>query len=63
MYMVAPRIEGLEEITIAEDQLEYKTLTAAVFADPDDDPDYPGARGVLTRWRVTDEERGRLRVP
>ena len=49
MRMIAPRVPGLDEVTIAEQQGDYKTLTAAVI---------PG--GVLTRWRPSPEELARL---
>lgn len=50
MRMIAPRT-GAEEITIAEDQLEYKPLVAARYVTED------GVPVLLTRWRLTDEER------
>lgn len=58
MHQVAPRT-GAEEITLAEEQPEYKPLVAArydvAFAD-----DRPPARALLTRWRFTPEERQQL---
>jgi hypothetical protein len=53
MRMVAPRT-GADEITIAEDQLEYKPLVAARYQTED------GHQMLLTRWRFTDEERARI---
>lgn len=53
MRPVAPRV-GLPEITLAEDQHEYLTLTAAVIADE------TGQTGVLTRWRLDDVERAAI---
>jgi hypothetical protein len=50
MHMVAPRT-GADEITIAEDQLEYKPLVVAVYQTPQ------GVPVLLTRWRLTEEER------
>lgn len=54
MYMVAPRT-GAKEVTLAEDQLEYKPLVAAVYRHPEHD-------GIilLTRWRLTDEDKERI---
>lgn len=51
--MIAPRT-GADEITIAEDQLEYKPLVAAVYRTPE------GAPMLLTRWTFTAEERERI---
>ena len=53
MRMVAPRT-GADEITIAEDQLEYRPLVAAVYQTPE------GVPVLLTRWRLTDAERARV---
>lgn len=53
MHMVAPRT-GAEEVTVAEDQLEYKPLVAARYQTPD------GVPVLLTRWRFTDEDRARV---
>lgn len=52
MHMVAPRT-GADEITIAENQLEYKPLVAC---------GYLTAAGVtlLTRWRLNEEDRARV---
>lgn len=55
MHMVAPRT-GAEEVTLAEDQVEYKPLVAAVYRAPE----YGDAIMLLTRWRFTDEERARI---
>ena len=52
MHMVAPRT-GAAEVTIAENQLEYKPLVAALYQDE-------GATVLLTRWRFTDEDRVRI---
>ncbi len=53
MRMIAPDT-GAPEITVAEEQEEYMTLTAAVYEFAD------GAQGLLTRWRPTDEELRKL---
>jgi len=53
--MIAPRT-GAEEITIAEDQLEYSPLVAAVYAHAA----YGNAPFLLTRWTFTDEERAAI---
>lgn len=52
MRMVAPRT-GAPEVTIAEDQVEYLPVTAAVY-------EIDGVRTLLTRWRMDDAERERL---
>lgn len=49
MRCVAPRT-GAPEITVAENQEEYLTVTVAVH-------ETEGGRSLLTRWRLTDEER------
>jgi hypothetical protein len=51
--MVSPNV-GLPEVTVAEDQHDYLALTAAVVEWRD------GSRGILTRWRLTDDERRRI---
>lgn len=53
MHMVSPRT-GAEEITVAEDQLDYKPLVAAFYKNPD------GVPILLTRWRFTEDERRQL---
>lgn len=53
MHTVSPRT-GAEEVTIAEDQLEYKPLVAARYQTED------GHAMLLTRWRFTDEERAAI---
>jgi len=45
---------GAPEVTLAEEQLEYAALVAAVYTWPD------GDTFVLTRWRFSDEERERI---
>ena len=50
MRSVAPRT-GAPEVTIAEDQHEYKTLVGAKYDDPP---------AMLTRWRLDDGERARI---
>jgi hypothetical protein len=55
MRMVAPRT-GAVEISIAEEQLEYKPLVAAMYQNPA----YGGALTLLTRWRLTEEEKARV---
>lgn len=53
MRAVAPRI-GYPEVTLAEEQEEYFALTAAKV--PYDD----GSIGVVTRWRLSSEEREKV---
>lgn len=53
MRMIAPRT-GAEEITLAEDQLEYRPLVAALYETAE------GVPVLLTRWRFTDEERAAI---
>lgn len=53
MRPVAPDI-GFPEVSLARDQEQYFELTAAVI--PYDD----GSVGVVTRWRLTDEELAKL---
>lgn len=60
MHMIAPRLGDAEEITVAEEQLEFKPLVVACFRYPDDDPDYPGMPFVVSRWTFTQEERARI---
>lgn len=55
MDMIAPRT-GAPEITLAEDQLEYKPLTVAVYGNNAGQ----GPRTLLSRWRFSDEERERI---
>lgn len=55
MRMIAPRT-GAHEITLAEDQLEYKPLVAAVYVRPD----FGNAPMLLTRWTFTEEERAAI---
>ncbi len=55
MRMIAPRT-GAHEITLAEEQLEYRPLTAAVYSHPD----FDNAPVLLTRWTFTDEERAAI---
>lgn len=50
MHPVAPRT-GAHEITIAENQLEYRPLVGAVYQDAN------GARVILTRWRLSEEDK------
>lgn len=53
MRMVSPDI-GLPEVTLAQDQHEYIELTASVLHFND------GSQGLLTRWRLSEEEKQRL---
>lgn len=55
MRMIAPRT-GAHEITLAEEQLEYSPLVAAVYSHPD----FGGAPYLLTRWQPSDEDLARL---
>lgn len=50
MRMVSPDV-GVPEIAIAQNQLDYQELTAGVLYFSD------GSQGLLTRWRLTDEEK------
>jgi hypothetical protein len=51
---IAPRIEGAEEYTIAEDQLEFSPIVACHIQ-------YPGGRiDRICRWTFTPEERARI---
>ena len=50
MRSVAPRT-GAPEVTIAEDQHQYKTLVGAQYDDPP---------AMLTRWRLDDADRERV---
>ena len=59
MRMVSPRT-GAPEVTIAEDQLEYKPIVCAVYRYPEDDGDFPGVRFLLSRFTFTPEERSRI---
>lgn len=54
MRPIAPRIEGAEEITIAEEQHEYMPITAAYVTFPD------GVTARVCRWTFTAEERARI---
>lgn len=54
MRAVAPRLDGLHEVTLAEDQHEFLSIVAGVI-------DYPnGARWWVTRWRLSDEGREKV---
>jgi len=54
MHMVAPRT-GAPEVTVAEEQLEYSTLTCAEYTMPENHP-FAGSRYLVSRWRFTDED-------
>lgn len=56
MRPIAPRIDGAEEITIAENQHEYMTITGALVRYED----APGRIDIVTRWTFTPEERRRI---
>lgn len=53
MRPIAPRT-GAPEATIAEEQEEYMPITVALYEYPN------GARGLLTRWTFTPEERAQI---
>lgn len=53
MRPVAPRLETAEEIMVAEEQTEYRTLPAALIA-------RDGHRCHLTRWTFTPDERAAI---
>lgn len=60
MRMIRPKLEA-ETIVVAENQGEYKPITAALVKHPD----FPGARGLpyntlVTAHVLTDEEREAL---
>jgi len=57
MRMIAPRT-GAPEVSLAEDQLEYATLTVAVY----NGNGTPGAgpRVLVSRWTLTSEERAQV---
>lgn len=50
---VAPRL-GLPEVMMAEEQEEYMTLCVSPIQYED------GSSGVITRWRLDDEDRRRI---
>jgi hypothetical protein len=54
MRPVAPRIPGTAEVTIAEDQLEFMPITAALVVNEDK------SMTRVCRWTFTDEERSRI---
>ena len=54
MRAIAPRIGKAEEVTLAENQLEYMPLVAAVF------DRLRGGKTYVTRWTPTDDERKRI---
>jgi hypothetical protein len=53
MRPVAPRIDGAEEITIAEHQHEYLTICAAIV-------EYSDSAQRVCRWTFTPEERAQI---
>lgn len=53
MRMVAPRT-GAPELTLAEEQPEYSPLVVARYVDAQ------GVEHLLSRWRLTDEERAQI---
>lgn len=55
MRMVAPRT-GVPEVTVAEEQEEYAPITVGVYGDNRE----LGPRTLLTRWRLSDEDRRRI---
>ena len=58
MRSVAPRIDGCEEATYAEEQAEYLPITVAVIPPPAGYPER--GRILLTRWQLNDEDRRRI---
>jgi hypothetical protein len=54
MRPVSPRIEGLDEIMVAEDQHDYKPLAAAL------QPHTDGSTSRVCRWTFSDEERAAI---
>jgi hypothetical protein len=54
MRPIAPRIDGADEVTIAEEQHEYMTITAALVEYPD------GSVHRVCRWTLTPEERSAI---
>jgi hypothetical protein len=55
MRTISPNLEGIEEITIAEEQQEYKTLVAAALYDTT-----LSSSVIVLRWKLTPEERQKL---
>jgi hypothetical protein len=53
MRTVAPRLPGVDEVNVAEDQHAYLTLVAAVVP-------LPYGIAMVTRWRLDDAERARI---
>lgn len=51
---MAPRIPGVHEEMLAQDQDEYLTVCVGLI------PYVDGAIGAVTRWRLTDEEKQRI---
>jgi hypothetical protein len=45
---------GADEVMIAEEQHQYKTLVGAVYHTEE------GVRIILTRWRLDDDERAKI---
>jgi len=54
MRAIAPRIDGSDEITIAEEQLEYAPIVAALVRYRD------GQVHRVCRWTFSPEERRRI---
>jgi len=56
MRPIAPRLgdDVSDEVTVAEDQHEYKTLVAAFVSHEN------GSRSAYTRWTLTTDERVRV---
>lgn len=54
MRPIAPRIDGITEVSVAEDQLEYKALTVGIHRYED------GSTGIISRWTFTAEERQQI---
>lgn len=53
MRPVAPRINGADEFTIAEEQEQFKTIVGCHVKYPD------GQIGLVTRWKLAPEELAR----
>jgi hypothetical protein len=56
MRPIAPRIRGLDEVTVAENQAEYRPVTVAIRRSDT----HQGATEIITRWTFSEEERSRI---
>ncbi len=56
MRPIAPRIAGLEEVTIAEEQLEFAPITAALLRSEHG----PAHDERICRWTLSEHDRARI---